>query len=97
MGASRENETAKGGRRNPRDAGSLGDFRRARQEERTGLLESQRRVRPYVCTKPIVFEVVKDGQSRTVTIDPKHADSPMPIYGFPFALMAGGGGRIKIK
>lgn len=53
---------------------------------------------PYVCTKPIVFDVVKGAERRAVTVDPSRANDFMPDpFPFAFALMAGGGGKITIK
>jgi hypothetical protein len=52
---------------------------------------------PFKCTKPIVFTVVKNGERREVTIPAERAEEFMPIYGFAFSLMSGGGGEIRIK
>ncbi len=47
---------------------------------------------PFKATKPIVFDVIKDGQRRTVTVSPGRANELMPEpFPFDFALMSGGG------
>ena len=52
---------------------------------------------PFVATKPIVFTVIKDGIEREITVSADRAEQTMPVYGFHFALMSGGGGKIRIK
>ena len=52
---------------------------------------------PFVVTKPIVFTVTKNGTERTVTVPAERAEQTMPEpFPFHFALMAGGGGQIRI-
>ena len=52
---------------------------------------------PFLATKPITFDVVKDGSRRTVTIPAERADQLMPDpFPFHFALFSGGGGEVRI-
>ena len=52
---------------------------------------------PYVCKAPITFTVIKGGVEREITVSADRAEELMPVYGFHFALMSGGGGEVRIK
>ena len=51
---------------------------------------------PYECKKEITFTVIKDGIEREITVPADRAEQTMPVYGFHFALMSGGGGKIRM-